>query len=266
MSVPKSQIADLSDLFSEMHNDGVFSQASIQSLNVEDIGAQIQEGLGEVDVDDVGSEVVLVAVMVDDSGSIRFSGNAQTVRDGHNLMVDSLLESKAKDDVLFHTRFLNGQVITPFSRIEDAVKLDKHNYDPDKGTPLYDESVTFLATVAAEYQKFIDSGILARVIIAIITDGEDCHSHSKKARDVKNIVKDLLATEMYIICAMGIDNGGCDFYKVFEEMGIPKEWILTATSNSSDIRAAFKTVSQSMVRASQGAGSFSQTAGKGFGD
>ena len=56
----------------------------MNTLDVLDLGAQIQAGLG-VEVDDVpAAEVVLVTMMPDDSGSIRFSGNAEAVRSGHN--------------------------------------------------------------------------------------------------------------------------------------------------------------------------------------
>jgi hypothetical protein len=61
----------------------------MQTLTIADIGAMIQAGLG-TPVDDVTvSEAVLVTIMPDDSGSIRFAGNAQVVCDGHNLVLDA---------------------------------------------------------------------------------------------------------------------------------------------------------------------------------
>ena len=62
--------------------------------------------------DDVpASQVLLVTMMPDDSGSIRFGGNAQRVRDGHNLILEVLSRSKQKEDILAHTRYLNGHVL-----------------------------------------------------------------------------------------------------------------------------------------------------------
>ena len=77
-------------LFEAAHQDGTLSAASMQTLTIVDPGAQIQAGLG-VRVEDVAaSEVVLVAMMPDDSGSIRFAGNAAAVRQGHNAVLDAL--------------------------------------------------------------------------------------------------------------------------------------------------------------------------------
>jgi len=96
-------------------------------------------------VDDVtASEAVLVTMMPDDSGSIRFAGNAQVVRDGHNLVLDALQHSHQRDSILAHTRFLNGHVLFPYRPIMQTVRLDQHNYAPALGTPLYDQTVATL--------------------------------------------------------------------------------------------------------------------------
>jgi len=59
--------------------------------------------------DDVAaSEVVLVTMMPDDSGSIAAAGNARAVRDGHNLVLDALAASKQAGEIFVHTRYLNG--------------------------------------------------------------------------------------------------------------------------------------------------------------
>lgn len=110
-------------LFEDAHAEGVLSPAALQALTVVDLGAQIQAGLG-IHVDDVqASEVVLVTVMPDDSGSISHSGHTKTVCDGHNLVLEALLASQQKDGVLFHTRYLNGHVLNPFRPLEDVVRM-----------------------------------------------------------------------------------------------------------------------------------------------
>ena len=107
-----SSQANLQQLFQSAHQGGVLSNSSMQALvPVLDIGAQIQAGLG-IPIDQVTtSEVVLVTMLIDDSGSIRFAGNSQAIRDGHNLVLDSLANSKQGDNVLVHTRYLNGQIL-----------------------------------------------------------------------------------------------------------------------------------------------------------
>lgn len=257
---------NVNDLFQNAQEDGILSDDAMNALTVVDIGNQIQNAMG-VDIDDVqASEVVLVTMMPDDSGSIRFSGNTQLVRDGHNLVIDSLVKSKQQDNILAHTKYLNGYILYPYAPIDQAVKMDSGNYDPNQGTPLYDQAVILLGTVLAKYQEFADNGVIARTVTLIITDGSDQHSHRADARMVKSIVDDMLRTEDHIIAGMGIDDGYTDFKEVFREMGIRDEWILTPGNSESEIRKAFQVFSQSAVRASQSAASFSQMAMGGFGN
>jgi hypothetical protein len=75
----------------------------------------------------------------------------------------------------------------------------------------------------------------------------------------------MLKTENHIIAGVGITDGTTDFRRVFGEMGILPQWILTPHNTPSEIRAAFQLLSQSAERASQAAaGSFSTTAMGGF--
>ena len=91
-------------LLDDAHKTGALSSAGKHVLDVIDLGAQIQAGLG-VAVDDVAaSEVVLVTMMPDDSGSISSAGNVEAVRDGHNLVLDALGASKQAGVVSIEVR------------------------------------------------------------------------------------------------------------------------------------------------------------------
>jgi hypothetical protein len=283
MTSKSKKAPDVSQLFQNAADDGVLSPASMTALSAIDLGQQIQAGLG-VSIDDVGaSEVVLLTMMVDDSGSIRFAGNAQTVRDGHNMVLYSLESSKQCHQVLAHTGYLNGHVLFPYlplgvideaerkrsgrvvyTRNPDVHDLDRSNYDPGLGTPLYDQTVVLLGRVLAKYQELADGGVTARTVTLILTDGADEGSQQATAKTVRPLVEDLLG-ERHIVAAMGIDDGGrTNFRQVFRDMGIPDEWILTPGSSNSDIRRAFQVFSQSAVRASQGGATFQQVAAGGF--
>jgi hypothetical protein len=260
-----SQVPYLNQLFQSAQSEGILSNASMSALNVADIGAQIQAGLG-VHVDDVMcSEVVLVTLMPDDSGSIRFAGNSAVVSAGHNTVIDALAGSNQKDNILAHTRYLNGQVLYPYCPVSQAVRMDSKNYNPNQGTPLYDQTVVLLGTVLAKAQEFSDNGVPVRTVTLLITDGADEHSQKATAKTVRSLVQDMLMTENHIIAAMGIDDGHCNFRQVFQDMGIRDEWILTPGNSQKDIRNAFQVFSQSAVRASQSAGSFGQTSLGEFG-
>jgi hypothetical protein len=254
---------NVDELLEAAHADGVLSDSSLQVLTAVDLGAQIQSGLG-VSVDDVAaSEVLLLTIMPDDSGSIQHAGHEKVVRDGHNLVLDALTASKQQGAILAHTRYLNGKILFPYRPIDQAVRMTPQNYQALLGTPLYDQSLVLLGSVLAKAQDFAQNGVLARSMTLLITDGADQGSTRARAKDVAALVRDMTRAEVHIIAAMGIDDGTTDFRRVFRDMGIEDRWILTPSNNASEIRHAFQVFSQSAVRASQAA-SFTHAAMGGF--
>ena len=245
-------MSDPKKLLEQARKAGTLSAASAKTLEVADLGAQIQAGLG-VTIDDVAaSEVVLVTMMPDDSQSIAAAGNTAAVQGGHNFVLEALRSSKQGGEVLAHTRYLNGTVLCPYTALEHAVTMTRSNYDPCHGTPLFDQTVVLLGTVIAKSQELAQAGIAVRTVTLIITDGADYGSTRCKPADVRALVGDLLAQENHIVAAMGISDGSTDFAAVFRAMGIPDRWILTPGNSASEIRRAFAVFSQSAVRASQG--------------
>jgi hypothetical protein len=246
-------MSDPKKLLEQARKAGALSAASAKTLEVADLGAQIQAGLG-VCVDDVASsEVVLVTMMPDDSGSIAAANNIGAVCDGHNLVLDALRASKQSHDIFAHTRYLNGHVLFPYSPLDGVVRMDGSNYRADKGTPLYDQTVVLLGTVMAKSQEFAQAGVPVRTVTLLITDGADAGSTRANAATVKTLVRDLLAQEHHVVAAMGISDGATDFHAVFREMGIPDRWILTPGNSASEIRKAFQVFSQSAIAIGQGA-------------
>lgn len=253
MSKDDDDKRDVKKLLEDAHDQGALGKKALATLDVVDVGAQIQAGLG-CTIDDVGSsEVVLVTMMPDDSQSIAHAGNTDAVRDGHNFVLRALGDSKQSGEVLAHTRYLNGFVLTPYTALEHAVAMDGANYRPNLGTPLYDQTAVVLGTVIAKSQELAQAGIAVRTVTLIITDGGDYGSTRCKPADVKAIVDDMLAQENHIVAAMGISDGTTDFKAVFRSMGIPDRWVLTPGNSASEIRRAFAVFSQSAVRASAGA-------------
>lgn len=237
----------VSGLFQSAASSGAISQEALKALTVLDIGAKIQAAMGVPALNIPSSEVVLLSLLVDDSGSISSAGNTEIVCEGHNLVLDAQLEAKVRDNILCHTRYLNGQILFPYCQLEHAPRMDPYNnYYPEGGTPLYDHSVLFLGTVLAKAQEFEDNGIAVRTISLIVTDGDDTASRRFGPADVCRVVEDMLRSENHLIFGMGIADGHTDFVRVFQEMGIPKERILTPGSDKKEIRADFRTFSKSV--------------------
>jgi hypothetical protein len=257
---------NINELLQHAAGDGTLSQASFSALSATDIGEQILAALGSPADQFPGGDVVLVTLLIDDSSSINAAGNTKLVSDGHNMVLDSLEKTQQSDNILIHTRYLNGFVLYPYRPVPQALKMNGTNYNPAQGTPLYDQSVVVLGSVVAKAQEFADNGIPVRTVTLIITDGADVHSVRAKAKTVASIVKDMLKSENHIIAAMGVEDGdGTDFRKVFRSMGIEDRWILTPGNTEKEIRRAFHLFSRSVVQASRCAASFSQTSLGGFG-
>ena len=258
------QTPNLGSLFQTAHEEGDLSARSLQALNVPAVGMQLQAGLGLPALNIPSSELVLAALLIDDSGSISGARNTDLVIDGHNLVIDSLLGSKQKSSIMFSSRYLNGFILNPWCLLENGQRMDRQNFNPRGGTPLYEQTIVHLGSVLAKAFEAKQNGQLARTISLIVTDGADTASR-KLALDVKSVVQDLLMAETHIVAAMGVDDGYTDFRQVFRDMGIEDQWILLPGNTESEIRHAFQTFSSSAVRASQNAASFSQTAAGGFG-
>lgn len=259
---------NVQSLFAGAQAGGAIGAAAAQVLAIPDLGAQIQAGLG-LAIDDLttSSEVLLVSLLIDDSGSIDAAGNEQVVRDGVNFIVDSLKKSKQGqgDSILVSIRYLNGTVLVPYVTLDQVPKLDTSNYQANGGTPLYQQSIVICGQATAKVQEFADNGCMARGVTALISDGADQHSpRGQRAPEVQKVISDMRKTESHIVIGVGIDDGSTDFKKVYAEMGIDPKHILTPGNTQSEIRKAFAVISQSAVRASQGAQGFSQTAGAGF--
>lgn len=255
---------NIKQTFDDAHDEGTLSQASLNALtNIPNIGIAIQNGLG-IPVDQVGaSEVILLSILIDDSSSM--SGNETAVRDGFNMLITALKDSKQQDNIQVALSYLNQGVILPYTPLDQVPSLTTKNFSVQGCTPLFKQSVTTLGTVVAKLQDFENNGIQVRSISLIMTDGGDNDSGSTTASDVSVLIKDMIQAEKHIIAGMGFGSDETYFRGIFSDMGVDDTWVYTANATPAEIRKAFNVFSQSAVRASQSAANFSQTAMGGFG-
>lgn len=257
---------NINQLFNTAVDEGDLTKGSKNLLlNIPDIGQTINQGLGIPPDQIKSSEVILVTVLVDDSGSIRSSGNEQPMRDGYNLLRESLIQTKQLDNIIVQARYLNGKVLTAYQPVDKIPVMDKGNYQATGGTPLYDESCVTLGTVMAKYLDLKNNGIQTRTITVIMTDGEDCGSNQHDASDVKTLIDDMMRDENHIVAGVAFDNGRTTVRDTFQAMGVPDAWILTVNNTATDIRKAFALVSKSASVGSKSAANFATTKAGGFG-
>lgn len=266
-----SNVADVNALLQTAEDEQVFSQMSLDAIKAGDLGAQIGAGLGATPDDLRASEAILVASIIDNSGSIAGILNGpEAVCGGQNLYLDAFAGSKQELGILIGTWLVNeNDPVHPFVAVPDAVRLENGvNYRASGETPLYRRTCAVLATLGLKMQvEYLEAGCACRGILLIVTDGRDEDysggGKSLTASHCKAMIDDL--GEILIVQFMGIEgNDTADFRQIALEMGIQPQHIKTPDADAHSIREAFEFASKSAVSASRSADSFSKTAMQGF--
>lgn len=257
----EGQSEEVGRLLGAALEEGAVSDETQRALNaVPHAADEIAAALGEPSA---SRELLLATILADDSGSM--SGRDDAVRRGHNLLLEVLRDNRTAGsaEVLVHTRYLNGRVLSPYRPLASALEMTRSNYDTrGGGTPLYDASVLTLGSVLTKTKEAEARAQHVRTFTLIITDGVDNKSRSATARSVSWPVQDMLAfATNHIVAGMGIGNKHI-FDQVFSHMGIPSRSILTADSTAADIARVFQIFASSLsLAASSEAGFYELTRG-----
>lgn len=250
----EKDIGDVEDILSEAVEDGVLSQNTLEVINVDDT---VLEGIDGTDIDNIiATDVTLMTVIIDDSGSIDGANLTKSIIIGQNTMMTSLENSKQKDNILIAQWKLgnNAELLHSYLPVEQAVRLDKVNYNPQHSTALYDVWIDALASNVAYAQQLKSAGTPVKSIVVVITDGQDNSSRKYRIGDCKKINTDLLQSEQFILAFVGAGRDKADedlFREIAKDMGFPDGAVLTINATASEIRKVFNVISQSAIRASQ---------------
>ena len=247
MNTSANQV-DPNDALSSALADGDISQASHQIM-VENLDTQVTLGAQGVSPDDLAEDrVTLVVPIVDVSYSRK--DEAGLMRSEFNAMLDALDKSKARETILvsswlFDTRV---QLLHGFLSLDDAIRLDATNYNPDGSTAMYDAVLDVFTSTAAYAKTLTDQGYRVKIVIVVITDGEENASQAT-AMQVNQVAKDLLAQEIYVLALVAFGSGYAQAEAI--NMGIPDENVIEYGLDPKDVRRAFSLVSSSVIRQSQ---------------
>ena len=244
---------NLKNLFQAAANAGVISPQTSTLLSGY-LGTIVVAGAAGTAMDDiVASDVTLITVLIDASASIGSSGLEDAVRDGQNQLVDAFAGSKEKDAIMMALWSFNHtqNIYHSYVPVNDAVRLDKKNYQAGGATALYDTWCNALAANVAYATQLRATGTPCRSVVVVITDGADCGS-KQRASDCAQISRDLLASEQFVLAFVGV-GPDTDFRAVAKKMGVPDTCVMVAKqATPSELRKIFQMVSQSAIRASQG--------------
>lgn len=208
-------------------------------------------------------DILLVVLLIDDSGSIATSHNTKAVIAGFNGFRKALLN--APGEVRLKTMFLNNTTAdTSFLDPKEVQELTRLTYRPNGNTPLFLRSVEALACVIKEAKKLTQQGRTVRTMTFIFTDGCDNESGSTTAANVKVVVDVLLTTDTHIVGGCAVSDGATNFSKVFVSMGIPENWIRILKNDSGEVENTVIDLGAMAAEASTSRDIFYETSQTGF--
>jgi len=248
---------NVGNLLNMAGNNGTVSQEVLNLMTSMDIGAQINNGLGITPDNVASSDAILIAMILDNSGSIRAADAEQAVCDGQNIYVDAFSGSKAEPGIMMATWLVNEKdPVQPFVQMSQVIRLENGvNYRAIGGTPLYERICVVLSTMLLKMKsEFFDAGISCKGYLLVVSDGQDEHSDLKKfnPKAIKKLLGEL--GEDFMMQFMGINGKGSysiNFEDIALEMGVQKQNIITTTTNPHDIRQGFGMGSKSAKAASK---------------
>jgi hypothetical protein len=232
---------------------GVLSPQT-SSLITGNLGPLVLAGAAGKALEDItASDVTLVTLLIDASGSIADRGLEQAVRDGQNALLEAFGGAKEKDSVLLALWTFNAdqKVLHSYVPVEDATRLDAKNYRGIGSTRLYDTWCDALTANVAYAQRLRDGGTPTRSVVVVVTDGEDVGS-TRTSPMCAQLSKDLLASELFTLAFVGVGKD-TQFELIAAAMGVPAGCVhVQRDATPSGLRKTFHLVSKSAIRASQG--------------
>jgi len=252
---------DANELFQDALEAGELSPGSAMLLS--GLSNRINRTMAAPAVKPTVTEQTQLCMLIDNSPSMEHDDHHIAVIEGHNLVVNSLLNAKAVNSVESLTALLNPcagfiQRITGnadhfrWSHLKAAPRLDKKGFIGGSGTPLFDRCLETLGSVIARTKWWEDTyGIQTRSVTLLMTDGDN-NEGKATAADVAKVVRDMLAMEKHRIFFMGVQLSYVDFTKIGTSMGIPADCIDVVERDPRAIRAKFQLFSQSATAIASG--------------
>lgn len=236
------------DVLNSALQDGELSSQS-HTILVENLNTLTTLGAQGVSPDDLPEDRVTLFVPIMDHTGSR-AHEADLMRSEYNKMIEALKSSSASDTILVSSWLFDvkSTLLHGFVHLEDAILLDTSNYEPMNMTALYDTVLDVLTSTTAYSKTLLDQGYRVKVVVVILTDGEDNMSRTP-TNDIRRVVEDLLQQEIYVLAMVAFGTGFA--YEAADLMGIPQENVIENGGSERDIRHAFHLVSSSVIRQSQ---------------
>lgn len=251
-------LGNLDDLFQSAQDDGL--TADTLDLVVSNLNGPTMAGPVGVPLDQLETnEVTLAMNIIDMSGSM-YPHAADLIHAYNEDYLAAMLGSAASDDILISTILFNSKVnlLHGYVNLADAPQLTSKAYDPNYSTALYDAVAGGMTNMVLYAQQLRQSGVMARGIIIVYSDGDD-NASKQRAKDVRRAAQELLNQEIYTLAYVGFGmkkqmgfapNGANPVQALADEIGFPHA--LAAGLNHTELRRIFHLASMSAVNVSRG--------------
>lgn len=195
------------------------------------------------------SETVLITLVIDTSGSVHsFESELKSCINGY---VEEMRKSHHANKILVQVIKFNSTVT--IEGFKPIASLDPIEFHPNGSTALYDATIVALDNSLKYQENLVDVGVSAKLIVFIVTDGNDNESKNSPAK-AKALVDQLIVNEANmndftsILVGVGESNRR-NFEKAAREMGISQVKVIS--DSSKDIRDAIGMLSASTSSAAQ---------------
>ena len=204
------------------------------------------------DADNIQTDETINCVFViDKSGSVTYY--VQDMNNALNDFLHTMQASHVADKLLVSTIEFNGNVevtngFQPIANVKD------YDVKPNGLTALYDAVMAGLENACNYRKQLQDSGLTAKTLVFIITDGND-NASKTKASDIKAKLAQIYADEMnaftFTVIMFGVGNEG-DFDYAREAMGIDKNLMAKVGTTGAEIRKMIGFISSSVSSSASG--------------
>lgn len=243
-------INNVQDLFQDAQaapgRNGISQQT--REVLIQNLTPVAVAGAQGVSSDVLGSDrAQLIVSLLDMTGSMW--SVRQNVIDAYNTMLDTLKTSRQAEQMLLSGWTFNTApyLLHGYTPLEFAPPLEKSRYDPDDSTALYDAILHSIVGAVAYGQDLRNQGVRTKITFIVYTDGGDNVSQST-ANQVRQVVQDLLAQEMYTFVLVGFGQDGMA-QRIAKKVGFTNA--LEANADPASIKQALNIVSRSLIRNSQ---------------
>ncbi len=211
--------------------------------------------------------VSLVVYELDSSTSIGANGYKPVIVDNHNRCLAELRAIQTQHTVLVRTETFHGQVLNDYVSPAEAKDLTVLDYRTIFGTPLNFRVATAVQESEIRAEQVRRGGEECQRIIFFLSDGLDTPQQVEQlvpAEVTRQIVADSIAKGDLILLALGVKNGFADFEQTFQDLGIPKKWIMVCEGDPAKVADSMDGITRMVSHATTSAKGFHDTHVGGF--